>query len=126
MTAAPSSDLDVDLIALYLSGWWREALDPLFHEEVEDQIFQARETFARRTMSTDDALRASFADLARDRGIDGNRLEVARGALSRFRFGLLPSDPDHPDAFVGFDSFGLPLTNRDLTEIYYTELPDGS
>ncbi|KIF00906.1 hypothetical protein PL81_38435 [Streptomyces sp. RSD-27] len=126
MTGRPSADLDIDLIALYLTGWWRGPLDPLHHEDVEDAILEAKETFARRNMSTDAALRASFDTVADTHGINDEQLEDARGALSRYRFDLLPSDPDHPDAFAGFDSLGIPMTNRDLTDIYYAELPDGS
>jgi hypothetical protein len=126
VTERPSAAADVDLIALYLSGWYLGPLDPVFHEDVEDRILQARQTFARRHMSVDDSLRTDFDCVAAELGVDNERLEAARGALSRYRWDLLPSDPDHPDAFHGYDGFGLPLTNRDLTDIYYGELPDGS
>ncbi|AWI32663.1 hypothetical protein [Streptomyces tirandamycinicus] len=122
----PSGETDVDLMALYLSGWYKGPLDVVFHEDVEDRIFQTREVNARRHMSVDDALRESFDVVAAEFGIDRERLEAARGALSRYRFDLLPSDPDHPDALHDIDQFGIPLTNRDIAEIYAGEVPDGS
>ncbi|WP_030372372.1 hypothetical protein [Streptomyces rimosus] len=126
MTARPSDTLDIDVIALYLSGWSCHPLDTLFHEDVEDRILSTREAYVRRGLTVDQALRADFDRAAGQQGIDREELEAARGAVSRFRFDLLPSDPDHPDAFFGYDQFGLPLSNRDLADIYYGEVPDGS
>ncbi|MFD4933451.1 hypothetical protein [Streptomyces virginiae] len=127
MTAPPSDGLDVDVLALYLSGWSMDPLAPVFHEDVEDEVFTARELFGGSRMNADDGLKYNFDKEAAEHGIDRGRLEVARGIVSRYRFDLLPNDPDHPDAFAYTDRWsGLPMTNRDLAEVYYGEIPDGS
>lgn len=128
MTARPSAGVECDLLALYLSGWSYGPLDQVYHQDVEDTIARARQTFARRVMSVEDSLRWHFDERAAAQGVDRHVLEIARGHFSRYRMDLLPNDPDHPQAFSGLvdQLFGIPYTNDDLEMVFRGDLPDGS
>ncbi|MFB7776874.1 hypothetical protein [Streptomyces bauhiniae] len=114
-------------MALYLCSWLYDPLNPIpFLEETRETVSSAHETFARRAMTIDDSLHASYRERVAEQGVDQELLAWATRTASALDDNSLPRDPEHRTALSPHSYRGFHLTYGDLDEIYGAELPDGS
>jgi len=121
------SGVSVSAMALYLCSWLYDPENPTpYLESVRETVADARETFARRGLSVEDSIRASYEERIAKHGPEEELLSWAQTTAAAMANGSLPRDPYHRGALSPHSYRGFRLTYGDLEEIYGAELPDGS